>query len=50
MDRTPYHQDIEVESLPPGASVFDNQLHGHDGGFIKEVGLKRIRQRNKTHK
>jgi hypothetical protein len=31
-------------------SVFDNQLHGHDGSFIKEVGLKRIRQRNKTHK
>jgi hypothetical protein len=45
-----FHQDIEVESLPPGASIFDNQLHGHDGSFIKEVGLKRIRQRNKTHK
>ena len=45
-----FHQDIEVESLPPGESVFDNQLHGHNGSFIKEVGLKRIRQRNKTHK
>ena len=41
---------IEVETLPQGASIFDNQLHGHNGSFIKEVRLKCIRQRNKTDK
>ena len=45
-----FHQDIEVESLPRGASIFDNQLHGYNGSFIKEVRLKCIRQRNKTNK
>jgi len=37
-----FHQDIEVETLPQGASIFDNQLHGYNGSFIKEVKLKRI--------
>jgi hypothetical protein len=45
-----FHQDIEVEGLPQGASIFDSQLHGYNGSFIKEVRLKHIRQRNKTHK
>jgi hypothetical protein len=31
------HQDIEVKTLPRGASIFDNQLHGHNESFIKEV-------------
>ena len=44
------HQDIEVETLPWGASIFDNQLHGHNGSFIKEVRLKCICQWNKTNK
>jgi len=33
---------IEVETLPQGASIFDNQLHGHNRSFIKEVRLKCI--------
>ncbi len=33
-----------------GASIFDNQLHGHNGCFIKEVRLKCICQWNKTNK
>ena len=41
---------IEVETLPQGASIFDSQLHGYNGSFIKEVRLKRICQWNKTHK
>jgi len=45
-----FHQDIEVESLLQGASIFDSQLHGYNGSFIKEGRLKRIRQQNKTHK
>jgi hypothetical protein len=37
-----FHQDIEVEGLPQGASIFDSQLLGYNGSFIEEVRLKHI--------